>query len=215
MLKRKSTVLLLAGTVWFLQVAHADGVGIVDPCKSTASSATGVNAACPQRDGDALGTAGLTVSVTVKDHSDAPIVGLPRTDIWLVGCDLKLFLCGGSAGINAATPTNALGQTTITGKIAAGGCDVGVKVVAQGVVIGGGACAPVCLGIAVRSPDLVGAAGGPPDLRVNSLDLVKFAADYRSPPKAYNPCLDYAAPFGVVDLSDFAVFGKHFSHLCV
>jgi len=216
MLKAESAVLLLAGTI--LLVLHVDGVnsasGIVHPCNSTASSATGVVVACPQSDGNALGAAGLTISVTVRDNTNAPIVGMPRADVWLAGCNFLLVLCGGSGAINAAAPTNVLGQTTITGDIAAGGCDVGVKVIVQGIVIGGGACAPICLGIAVRSPDLVGAAGGLPDYKVNSLDLAKFATDYRSPPKAYNPCIDYIAPFGIVDLGDFAVFGRHFNHKC-
>jgi hypothetical protein len=219
MLKTEPAVIIFAAAIsLLLQVAQVDGAygqsGIVDKCNSTASSATGMNVACPQRDGDALGTAGLTVSVTVRDNTNFPMVGLAPTDIWLVGCDFKLMFCGGTTGINAAAPTNAQGQTTITGRIAAGGCEAGVRVVVQGTLIGGGACAPICLGIAIRSPDLVGAAGGPPDLRVNSLDLARFATDYRSPPKAYNACVDYAAPFGVVDLGDFAVFGRHFTHQC-
>jgi hypothetical protein len=219
MVKTETALLLFAGAVsTFLLLTRADGVnsasGIVSPCNSTASSATGVNVACPQSDGNALSAAGLIISVTVKDNTNAAIVGMPPGDIWLVGCNFKLVLCGGSGAINATASTNVLGQTTIAGDIAAGGCDSGVRVVCQGTVIGGGACAQPCLGIAVRSPDLIGPAAGPPDLRVNSLDFAKFTTDYRSPPKAYNPCIDYAAPFGVVDLKDFAVFGWHYTHIC-
>jgi hypothetical protein len=231
MLKGKFTVLsIVAVGLLCLQVAGVNTVnsGIVDPCNSTASSpgtypadVTDVHFACPKGDVvEGLGVLGLTISVTVKDNTNAPIVGMPAADIWAKGCNDGLALCGGSAAITASAATDALGQTTITGDMAVGGCDTGLNVVIQGVVIGGGLCPVICLGIAVRTPDFTSTGGGAPDLKVDILDfshLTKgFTAKYQSPPKPYpgNQCYDLAAPFGSITLPDFSKFGLHYNHLC-
>lgn len=122
-----------------------------DPCGSTATSAAGVHFICPQGDGDALSAAGLTITVTVLDIAHVPVPGIPAQDIWLIGCNDLLVLCGGSGAINATAPTDTNGMTTIEGAIAGGGCDPGVRVVVQGIVIGGGVCSGGCLPIQVRS----------------------------------------------------------------
>jgi hypothetical protein len=218
MLKGKFAVLSLAAAALLcLQVAGVNTAnsGVVDPCNSTASSASGVLFACPLVSApDNLAAAGLTISVTVKDNTNAAVVGVPASDFWLVGCNDLIVLCGGSGSIDATAATDASGNTTIAGSLAAGGCDTGVKVVVQSIVLGGGACPVLCLGIAVRSADLVGPANGPPDLKVDVLDFAKFGASYPSPPKVYYSCIDYVTPFGTVNVQDFAKFGAHYNHHC-
>jgi hypothetical protein len=239
MLKGKFAVLSLgAAALLCLQVAGVSTVhsGIVSKCNSTASSAgtypvdiSDVHFACPKGDvvnglsdvnPDPVGVNNLTISVTVKDNANLAIVGMPATDIWAKGCNDGLVLCGGSATISASAATDALGMTTITGDMATGGCDTGLNVVIQGVVIGGGVCPVICLGIAVRTPDFTGPGGGAPDgtvTLVDFTDLVKgFPAKYQSPPKPYAACYDLVGSpaFGTVTLPDFAKFGEHFNHPC-
>lgn len=233
MLKGKFAVLSLGAVALLcLQVAGVNTVnsGVVHPCNSTASSPgtypadpTDVHFGCPQGDLNTagLGAQGLTISVTVKDNTNAAVVGMPATDIWAKGCNDGLLLCSGSAAINASAATDALGQTTITGDMAAGGCDTGLNVVIQGEIVGDGVnCPVICLGIAVRTPDFTSAGAGPPDLKVDILDFANlakgFTAKYQSPPKPYvgNECYDLAAPFGTITLPDFARFGLHYNHLC-
>lgn len=240
MLKGKFAVLSLAAAgLLCLQIAGVNTVnsGIVDPCNSTASAAAGAIVACPQGDGTTLASVGSTISVTVKDNTNAPVPGVPAADFWLIGCSNGLVLCGGSASIDATAATDLLGQTTINGDIAAGGCDAGVKVVVQGIVIGGGACPVICLAITVRSPDLIIDAGN----IVTSNDFAKFGTLYPYPGVSaggnvhvYGPGIcavivgggappaadvnsakvDYVSPFLAVNLADFAFFGSHYTHKC-
>ncbi|HEX5132504.1 MAG TPA: hypothetical protein VFX92_08460 [Candidatus Krumholzibacteria bacterium] len=184
--------------------------GIVDPCNSTASAAAGVHFICPQGDGDPMPS---TISITIQDNTTAPVAGIPAADFWLIGCNDLLVLCGGSGSINATGATDANGQTTITGDIAGGGCDTGVRVVCQGIVIGNGACPAVCLPIKVRSPDQRGGAGGTPDLLVSSADFSYFGANYPSPAKPFVECVDFVVS-GTITLADFTKFGGHFNHKC-
>ena len=239
MLKGKFVVLSLgAAALLCLQVAGVSTVnsGIVSKCNSTASSPgtypvdiSDVAFSCPKGDvvnglsdvnPDPVIVNNLTISVTVKDNANVAIVGMPATDIWAKGCNDGLVLCGGSATISASAATDALGMTTITGDMATGGCDTGLNVVVQGVVIGGGLCPVICLGIAVRTPDFTGPGGGAPDgtvTLVDFTDLVKgFPAKYQSPPKPYAACYDLVGSpaFGTVTLPDFAKFGEHFNHPC-
>jgi hypothetical protein len=215
MLKGKFAVLSLAAAALLcLQFAGAGTVnsGVVDPCNSSASGAAGVLFICPQNDGDLLSTAGLTISVTVLDNLNAPVVGVPAADVWLIGCtEPNLALCGGSGAISASAATDVNGQTTITGKLAAGGCDLGgVRVVVQGVVIGAGVCADPCIAVKMKSADIN------KSLTVNLVDFSIFggASGYPSPPKPYNECIDYTSPFGTVTLPDFAKYGSHNNHTC-
>ena len=195
---------VLSTTSWISSEA-----GIGDPCNMTATSAAGVNFACPQGDGDPLAANGLTITVTVRDLVNAPVAGILASDIWVIGCSDLLTLCGGSGAINATGPTDVNGQTTITGDIAAGGCDLGgLRVVVQGIVVGAGVCGQPCLQIKVKSSDLNG------NLVVNLVDFATFGAGYTSPPKAYNQCIDFTAPFGTVTLPDFAKYGSHNGHTC-
>ena len=187
---------------------------IVDACQSSVSASSGILFSCPARDGASLSDAGVTIDIHVKDAAGTPIPGVPKTDIWLVGCPQNLSLCGGSGAINATAPTDINGHTTITGKFAASGCASGVYVVVQGLVIRGSGCPGGCLSISVRSPDVIGPGGGPPDLRVDLLDLARFGQQYPAPPQSYNECLDYSIPYGVVTVQDFAKWGSHMMHSC-
>jgi hypothetical protein len=212
MLKGKFAVLSLAAAALLcLQVANVETVnsGVVDACNSSASSGAGVAIACPQSDGTGLGGAGLTISVTVLDNVSAPVVGVPAADVSLIGCNDLLALCGGSGAIAASAATDLNGLTTITGDLSAGGCDVGgVRVVVQGVVIGGGACGDPCLLVVFKSPDIDGS------LKCDVVDFAIFGPGYTSPPKVYSECLDFVSPFLVVNLADFALFGSHYQHQC-
>jgi hypothetical protein len=183
--------------------------GVWDPCNSTVSAPAGVLFACPQGDGDFLSANGLTIDVIVRDNVMAPIPGIIPSDFWIIGCNDLLALCAGSASIDASAPTDENGHTTITARLAAGGCDIsGIRVVVQGAVLGAGVCGDPCVPIYVRSCDVDG------NLAVNLSDFAAFGAGYTSPPKPYNECLDYTAPFGAVNLGDFAKFGVHYQHAC-
>ena len=84
MLRYKLLVSLLLVSLVVVSVA---GAQIVDYCNMTASAPAGVLFACPQGDGTTLASAGLTITVTVIDNVNLPIVGIPATDIWLIGCN--------------------------------------------------------------------------------------------------------------------------------
>jgi hypothetical protein len=159
---------------------------------------------CPQGDGYPLSLFDSEILVTVRDNLNNPIENVMATDFWVVGCT-GLELCGGSGSSNADSATNAAGQTTISGEVAAGGCDTGLMVVVQGVVIG---CPATCLTIHVASPDIT-----VPWLIVQIADFSVFAAGFASPPKPYDPCLDYDCD-GDIDLGDFSTFAQHWQHFC-
>jgi hypothetical protein len=184
-------------------------------CFITATAPAGVVVACPQGDGTQLGSSGLTVSVTLRDCVNAPWVGLSPDSIRLYSCSDLLSACGGGpAGVPASVPTDANGHTTIIGAFAAAGCDLGgVVVYAQyfyeGTTGGAGmSCWSSCLPIKVKSVDLTG------DVLVDLADFAVLGAGYTSPPKPYNECVDYRAPYGTVDLNDFVAWAMHYQHAC-
>jgi hypothetical protein len=236
MLKGKYVLLSLAAALVCWQVAGVDTVnsGIVDACKSTVTANAGVVLVCPLGDGDPLttpvGGGNSQVSLTVRDISNTGIPGIPATDMWLIGCNDGLLLCGGSSGSNADAATNASGATTFSNEPVAGGCDTGLYCVVQGVVIQtAGACLPTCLPIAVRSPDYKSAGppgpaacGGDircPDSKVSGPDFAWFATHFSvgATIRPYHACADYAAPLGSITGPDFAKFSIHFvgaGHKC-
>lgn len=190
--------------------------GIVDPCSSTASSIGGCYFLCPQGDAQPLnnlqGGVDATISVQAKDNTGAPIPGIPASDGWLIGCEDNLVLCGGSGAINFSAATDANGETTFVGSLAASGCDtLGVSVVIQGVIVAD----PIncnnrlCLNLPAKSPDLMETLDGVVDL----LDQTAFSFGYTSPPRAYRNCYDFTCD-GLVDLLDFTAFGFHYLHNC-
>jgi hypothetical protein len=207
---------LIAAALLSWQVASVDIAtsGVVEPCSSSAVALPGCFVVCPQGDGTQLGVIGSTIFIQAKDITGAPIAGIPAADFWLIGCNDQLVLCGGGGAINADSASNANGQTTISGDLAASGCDLGgVSVVIQGVVLLEANCSvPKCLSITSVSPDLTG-NGGVIDGAVDLIDLSVFAAGYTSPPKPYDACIDYNCD-GVVDIIDFSIFAQHYLHVC-
>jgi hypothetical protein len=240
MLKGKYVLLSLAAALVCWQVAGINNAnsGIVDPCKSTCTATAGTVLVCPLGDGNALtsaiGGTNCQVSVTVKDNGNIAIAGIPATDMWLVGCNAGLLLCGGSGASTADAATNASGTATFSNEPIAGGCDVGLFVVVQGTIIkdGGTPCLPKCLSVAAHSPDYksAGQPGDPapcaadlrcPDSKVTTADFGWFTGHYPTAAQPGNPyfsCADYAAPIGApLGLADFGAFNTHFAgagHKC-
>ncbi len=201
MSKGKFLVLSLAAVVLVAFGVGAVNSGIVDGTNSTASSAGGTVLACPQGDGVTLASVGATISVTVKDNTNAPIPGIPAADFWLIGVTNALNLCGGSGSSNADSASNAAGNTTISGSVAAGGCDFGVKVVVQGVVIN------TVVGVDVVSPDVNGSGA------VDIVDLSQLGPGFNQTVPPADPCTDLDGS-GLIDIIDLALFGQHWLHQC-
>jgi hypothetical protein len=202
MFKGKFVVLsLIAAALFCWQIMPADvNSGVVYPDSCTSSSAGGCWLVCPQGDGPTLASIGATISVTVKDNTGTPLVGILATDFWLEGASGGNVLCGGSGSIDADAATDATGSTTIGDAWAAGGFDTAVKVVCQGVLLN------QSLALTAVSPDITA------DLAVNLLDFSAFAL-------AYPPAGTYAANCDldcdtVIGLLDFSLFAQHYNHAC-
>jgi len=124
-----------------------------------------------------------------------------------VDCDpiRVMVLCGGSGSSNADAATDASGNTTMSGDIAAGGCAIGVSVIVQGFAIG---CPATCLtAIEVKSPDMNG------DLVVNLPDLALFGAPVLRP-ILLQILVRILTANNLINLQDFSVFGLHYNHVC-
>lgn len=238
MSKRIFLIVSLLAVVLLLQSAdpRIGNSGIVDPCKHIVTANAGVVLVCPLGDGDPLtssvGGGNCQITLTVKDNFNVGIPGVPAVDMWLVGCNDGLLLCGASQGSNADAATNAAGVTTFSNEPVSGGCDTGLYAVVQGVIVQDPAnCTPKCLNIAVRSPDYKSAgAPGPapcggdsrcPDSKVTNADFSWFVTHYptgANPGATYLACADYAAPLGApIGLADFSKFTVHFAgagHKC-
>lgn len=196
---------------WQFMPAGVDNAnsGIIYSCSSTASGAGCCYLVCPQGDGTRFDDAscGAVISLTARDITGAPIPGIIANDIWVDGCTGGLCLCGGAGAITADSATSAFpavaGSTTISGDLSAGGCDVGLNVIIQGVIVG---CPAICLPYTVMSPDINC------DLIVDIIDLALFAPVYlKSSPYTY--CMDYDCD-STIGLIDFAIFGVHYLHRC-
>jgi hypothetical protein len=204
MFKGKFVVLsLIAAALLCWQMMPADvnsGVVYPDSCLATTPGpGPYCLMVCPQGDGPTLIAVGATISVTVRDNTGTPLVGILATDFWLEGASSGNALCGGSGCIDAEAATDANGQTTIEDAWAAGGYDTGVKVVCQGVLLN------QTLNITAVSPDMDG------DLAVGLLDFSAFALAY--PPNPYDPKADFDCT-GAVNLLDFSLFAQHYNHSC-
>ncbi|HEX6790013.1 MAG TPA: hypothetical protein VF247_01765 [Candidatus Krumholzibacteria bacterium] len=236
MSKRKFILPLVAAGVLFGQAVGPDTAGSGIPgCPPTVTANAGVVLVCPSGDGDpltnAVGGIDAKITLTVSDSGGLPIPGVPASDMWLVGCNDGLLLCGGTQGSQADAATNASGVTTFSNEPISGGCDTGLYVSVQGVLAGDpSTCVLRCLAIATRSPDYksAGAPGpapcggdiGCPDGRVSNADFSWFVTHYvtnSNPGAPYLACADFAAPLGSVTLADFAKFSLHFAgagHKC-
>lgn len=204
---------------------------LVDACKSTVVANAGVVLACPKGDGDyltnAIGGTNCQITLTVRDHANRVIAGVPATDMWLAGCTDNLLLCGGSSGSSADHDTDAAGMTTFSHPLLAGGCSTGVWVVALGAVIENPVnCTPLCVPVQVRSVDYK-SANSPcpgdqacPDAQVTLSDWSWFTTHYptaANPGASYLACADFAAPLGSIALPELSKFSIHYlaGHKCL
>jgi hypothetical protein len=159
---------------------------------------------CPENDGQTLASGNNKILVFVSDAFGTGIGNILASDFWLIGCD-DLCLVAGSGSIDADSATNEHGYTTISGTMAAGGCDFdGVNVVVAGLYIG---CPRICLSMHIISSDL------DCDGDVDLVDLSIFAPAFNSNTGSpnYDPCCDYNWD-GNIGLVDFSMFAQHWQH---
>jgi hypothetical protein len=188
--------LAVAGSM-LLGLAGVASAGIPDEVQSTATSAGGTVMITPEGQGGSLAAAGATINVVVRDQGGIPIPNYPFQDVW-VGHpgDNSIALCQG--GSTADNNTDAAGATTISGVVSGGGYSSTTKVYINGTPLAGAA-----LTISMNSPDITG------DLKVDLFDFNIFGADFGGAEFRS----DYAAPYGIVNLGDFAAFGQSFGVL--
>lgn len=211
--------ILVIATVLLLILPAAGFAG--DPrcecCSDVYTSCSLRISVCPQGDFERIanGCGGDSdyIEVFVRGYSGEGDEGIPPTDFWMNACDASqsLYLCPGAFVADA--PTDSLGRTTFSGRIAAGGCVLtgGLYFVAQGVVmLDRETCTtPICLDIVIVSPDINA------DGFVNLSDLSFFGQSYNHNlgEPDYNPCCDYNDD-DHCNLSDFSFMGEHYQHEC-
>jgi len=162
--------------------------------------------ACPQGDGQTLASKGLTISIQVLDPTTLqPVAGIPANQIWLVGAHDGLTLCGGSAATHADAATDANGRTTFSGALAVGGCDDGLYVVVQGLILANpnGCDQLIVVPIAVHSVDINGNG------TVNGPDFAQFGVWYQN--GVYDACADFNGD-GQDSGPDFSMFAFHYQN---
>jgi hypothetical protein len=212
----KGKVLLFSLLLVFATSLYA---GDVDDVKSLAGTTNPLRiSVCPSGDFELISDGGAVVGafdyiwVEVKDAAGVGIAGIPWTDYWMNACDVgqELALC--ASPLAADSLTNALGRTTFTGRIAAGGCILtdGMFISCQGkVFLDEGTMLQICLDIQIVGPDLN------KDLVVNISDLSFFGMSYNKQvgDAGYNSCCDWNDD-NWCDLSDFSFLGEHYEHSC-
>jgi len=142
-----------------------------------------------------------TITVTLRDIHDNPVVGYPAADLWLVTESDGLALC--VEGSLADGPTDANGQTTFSRAIHGGGHSDAAGGERTVVMVGGSPLAGWELDILYNSPDLDG------DLDVDGNDVNLFMADFGS--AAYRSDFDFN---GHVDLVDVALLNGAMGAVC-
>jgi hypothetical protein len=209
-------ILILSVVLVFANQVYANGI---ESCLSDwGASCYGMQVSiCPQGDfefiHDGCGSGNDYIWVHVVDKSGYGIAGIPCTDYWLQACDPAEELCLCANPVVADSITNGEGRTTISGRIAAGGCVVsgGLYLAVQGqILVTWPACVAVtCHSIVIASVDLI------VDCRVNLSDLAVFGFSYNKNlgDWDYNPCCDYNDD-DKCNLSDFAYMGAHYLHEC-
>ena len=214
----KGKVLLFSLVLLFATSVYA---GDVDECESECWITPNPIrvAVCPLGDFEFIRDTApdAAIWVIIRDASGNGIPGIPWTDYWIQACDpaQELFLCAQPILSDSMTSNRAgvEGRTTLSGRIAGGGCvqSGGVYIAVQGKVIRAKpSCVdPICLDIVVVSPDINA------DGVVDPSDLSFFAQSYNKyfPDPLYNRCGDYNHDSGV-DLSDFSFFNSHYRHDC-
>lgn len=158
---------------------------------------------CPRGDGPTLAEAGAVITLTYTDlPGGQPLPGIGPA--WSPGgCNGGIVWCGPDPTSDG--PTDANGQTTVSGVLAGGGYDTEISWLVGGMPL------PYCyqqyVPLVLVSPDIDG------DLDVDLVDLSLFAFAYASPPKPYDQRFDFDGS-GSVDLVDFALFANHYNHRC-
>ena len=200
--------------------------GEVDDCLSSAGTscelldATLEFSICPAGDFEFMrnGCGGDAdyIWVEVLNGGGVGIEGIPWTDFWLNACDPGQELCLCASPIQADSLTNAYGRTTISGRMAGGGCILsgGMYIAVQGKPLWAetepGVCVDlICLDIIVTSPDFTG------DCLVSLADYNPFLGTYNLAIGAplFNKCFDFTND-DAVSLSDFAFLAEHYNHDC-
>ena len=209
---------LLFSLLLGLLLATSLYAGDVDNCQSEVYlSTTPMRVSiCPQGDFEEIYTGGGGTSdyirVIARDSGGNGIPGIPWTDYWIQACDAGEELCLCAQPIVADSLTNENGETTISGRIAGGGCALnGVYIAIQGrTIVESPSCVdPVCLNMVIVSPDLNA------DCYVNLSDFGIFATSYNTTQgdSDFDTCCDYNDD-NICDLSDFGFFGEHYQHQC-
>ncbi len=200
--------------------------GEVDDCLSSAGTrcelldATLEFSICPAGDFEFIrnGCGGDAdyIWVEVLNGGGVGIEGIPWTDFWLNACDPGQELCLCASPIAADSLTNSNGRTTISGRLAGGGCILsgGMYIAVQGKPLWAetepGVCVDlICLDIIVTSPDFTG------DCLVSLADYNPFLGTYNLAIGApgFNKCFDFTND-DAVSLSDFAFLAEHYNHSC-
>ncbi len=193
--------LAVAGSM-LLGLATSATAGVPDLTQSTASGpgSTVQVLITPAGLGTNLGSAGATVTVTVRDVNGTPIQGYPFQDVTLNDNGTgELNLCPGGAVADANT--DASGVTTFTGNIFGGSfTQNGLQV-----YLGGNALTGPALDIDVNSPDITG------DRAVNLQDVGQFAIDFGSGGFVFRS--DFI-PDGELGLPDVGEFALHLEEVC-
>lgn len=179
-------------------------------CESTVTTAGGVLLVCPAGDGPTLASIGATVSVTILYCSPpVPLASLPPQDIWIQSLPVSdpRFCNGHGYQASAADgPTDASGQTTISGSVAACGYfDDPLYVFAGGVLLNSQDGCDQPLPLIMVSPDINA------DHIVDIVDLSMFGPVFSG--GGTDPRMDYNGD-AQVDIVDFSLFGAHFLHAC-
>lgn len=148
-----------------------------------------------------------TITLTVVDGAGTPVIGFPAEGLYLVGSGCDPFTCLNVCGSGSIADgsTNALGQTTFSGPLWAGGSNVGAGVMIDTIplpesplLIQGGDL------LQFNGPDING------DLAVNLVDVSLFAGDYFG-------SYDYRSDFywdGVVNLTDISILAQSLGASC-
>lgn len=149
------------------------------------------------------GDVSSTLSVTLIDFEGFPLPDTPANEV-LVTSDANCHLYGGTpcasvATVQANTPTDANGFTTISVRNASGCCAT-LHATAGGFDVAT---------LTYRSYD------GNGDGRVDLSDLSLLASTYQKPQGSgsYNSCFDFTCD-DVINLSDLAFFASHYNHRC-
>lgn len=132
-----------------------------------------------------------TITVTVVNSAGDPLVSYPGEDIWLASSGDVFAFCYGTT--SADQSTDAMGQTTITGPMRAGG-QIPAHEEAR-VMIAGLTAANMVVPLTINSPDVNG------DLVVDLSDITRMALAFAN----YDWRLDFNND-GTMNLYDIAIF---------